>query len=121
MARQCLERVENFVLVEPDHGDALSFGISALAALGEKERARSWIRRSLLLDPDNVRLRYNIACTLAQLGEPDEALDLLEGVLRALNVEVLRFMKADPSLVSLRHLERYQAIVADAESRFGPS
>ena len=38
-------------------------GRIALATLGEPERAKEWINRALLIDPDNMNARYNFACT----------------------------------------------------------
>jgi hypothetical protein len=49
-----------------------------LAYLGEKERARKWAS----IEPDDVMDQYNTACAFAQMGEPDQALDLLESGLR---------------------------------------
>jgi adenylate cyclase len=65
--------------MDPTNGTALASASSALAVLGDKERAREWMRRALLLDPDNLVMRYNAACALLRkLGEPEEALDTLE-------------------------------------------
>ena len=51
--------------------------------LGEAERAKEWINRAMLIDPDNVNARYNFACALAcYLGETDAALTLLRPLLR---------------------------------------
>ena len=46
----------------PSNGAAISFGVSALAALGERDRAMEWMERALLIDPDNLNMRYNFAC-----------------------------------------------------------
>ena len=46
--------------------------------LGEKDRALKWLERVKLIDPDDNNARYNAACTYAQLGEIDQAIDLLE-------------------------------------------
>ncbi len=63
---------------EPDNGSAMGFGVSALVALGEVERAKEWTERAMLLDPDNINLRYNFACSLIiDLHDFDAALDLL--------------------------------------------
>jgi hypothetical protein len=40
------------------------------------------MNRALLIDPDNLVMRYKFACALAtSLGNPDAALDMLEPVL----------------------------------------
>ena len=57
-------------------GQAILLG---LAALGEVHRAKEWIDRALLLDPENISMRYNLACALAvQLKEPEAAIDVLK-------------------------------------------
>jgi hypothetical protein len=57
-------------------------GVAAPAALSETDRANDWMRRALLIDPDNLIVRYNLACTLAtSLNGPDAALDMLGPVL----------------------------------------
>ena len=69
-------RVEKVIAVEPDHGRALGYGATLLAELGEAERAKEWIERGMLLDPDNTILHFNFVCALARLREIDDALDL---------------------------------------------
>ncbi len=60
----------------------MGVGVAALAALGETDRAKDWMRRALLIDPDNLLMRYNFACALAtSLGDPEAALDMLGPVL----------------------------------------
>ena len=61
---------------------AMGFGVAALAALGEAERARDWMDRALLIDPDNLTMRYNFACALAaHLSDAEAALEMLGPVL----------------------------------------
>ena len=47
---------------DPNNATAMGFGALALATLGEGERAKEWINRALLIDPDNMNARYNFAC-----------------------------------------------------------
>src|SRR5438552_8239900 len=63
-AQRALARAEKIVALEPDNGSAMGYAVGALAALGEVERAKEWAERALLLDPDNLNLHYNLACTL---------------------------------------------------------
>jgi hypothetical protein len=52
--------------------------VAALAALGETDRAKDWMRRALLIDLDNNVMHYNFACTLAVwLGDPEAPLAML--------------------------------------------
>ena len=121
-AKRALERTEKIVAQEPDNGSAMSYAVSALAALGEGERAREWAERALLLDPDNLNLRYNFACTLVlELHDHEAALDLLEPVFERLKIEAINWAKTDPDLDPIRDHPRYQAMVAAAEARLAQS
>jgi adenylate cyclase len=118
IARHTLERFERIVASEPDHTAAMSFGISALAALGEKERAMEWTERALLVaPPDDVSLRYNVACEMAILGEADRALGLLEAIVGKLQGESLSWIKIDTTLDSIREHPRFKVMIAAAEAR----
>jgi adenylate cyclase len=117
-ARRALERTEKLVAQEPDNGSAMGFVVSALAVLGESERAMDWVRRALILDPDNLNMRYNMACALVtDLHEPETALILLEPAFERLERDAVTWMKADPDLDAIREHPRFQAMVAAAEAR----
>jgi adenylate cyclase len=77
-----LERVEREIALHPDNTRAMALGAIALAYLGEKERAKEWASRALTIEPDDEVDHYNIVCSFAQMGEPDQALDVLEPSLR---------------------------------------
>ena len=118
VARHTLERFERIVASEPDHTAAMAFGVSALVALGEKERAREWIERALLLaPPDDISLRYNLACEMAADGDADRALDLLEAVVPRLQRESIAWIGIDTSLDNVREHPRFRAMIAAAEAR----
>ena len=53
-------------------------GAAVLAGMGENERAMEWLEHALAIDPDDNNTRYNAACTYAQMGEIDRAIDMLE-------------------------------------------
>ena len=89
-----------------------------LAALGERERAKEWMHRALLVDPDNMNMRYNFACAAASnLKETDEALDLIEPFLAVAPIDFVNHTKVDPDLDSLRDHPRFKAMLAAAEAR----
>ena len=70
-AKMTLERAERAIAKEPTNGQALAAGANALMFLGDMERARDWSRRAMLLDPDNLIMRYNLACALrSERAEP---------------------------------------------------
>jgi adenylate cyclase len=119
-ARRSLERAERIVAQDPVNGSAMSFAITALAALGEVERVREWTSRALLLDPDNLNMRYNFACMhIVELHDHDTALDLLEPLFASVGAEALAWGKVDADLDALRDHPRYKAMVAAAEVRLG--
>ncbi len=120
-ARRTLDRVTAVIAVEPDHGNALSFGVGALFDLGESERAEEWIERALLMDPDNSNMRYNIACALTNADQHDRAIDMLEKELLVIQPEGLRWFKHDPDLDPLRDNPRFKAAIAAAEARLAGS
>jgi adenylate cyclase len=117
-ARQTLARVEKALAQDRSNGSAMAFGVIALAALGETQRANDWIRRALLIDPDNMNMRYNLACSLsAWLKDTDAALDLLGPYFKTARANDLIFARTDPDLDPIRADPRFQAMVAAAEAR----
>ena len=120
-AQRTLARVEKTIVAEPDHGVALSFGFTALAVLQEKDRAKEWAERALLLDPENYNLMYNLACGMIKLGEMDEALELLEPVFGTAQVQSLNWWKVDTDLDPLRDDPRFEAMLAEAQARLAAS
>ena len=113
-----LERAEKAVAQDRSNGSAMSVGVTALAALGERERAKDWMNRALLIDPDNLTMRYNFACALAtSLADPDAALDMLGPALERDPGGNLDTAKIDPDFDGLRDDPRFQAMIAEAEAR----
>jgi len=90
-------------------------------ALGETARARDWLERAVLLDPDNLMMRYNLACTFAQgAGTHDEALDALESFFDWLKTsENIRHLEADPDMDPIRDHPRFKRMLAAAKQRLG--
>jgi adenylate cyclase len=116
-ARRSLERTEKIIAQDPDNGSALSFAVGALAALGETERAKEWAERAMLLDPDNINMKYNFACMLVtDLHDHDAALDLLEPLFVSMRLEVMHWVKTDPDLDAIRDHPRFRKMAA-AEAR----
>jgi len=76
-SRKTLKAAEEHVDLHPDDGRALTFGAYALVELGQPDRAREWAKRALDGDRDEPAIIYNVACMYTQLGEFDEAIELL--------------------------------------------
>jgi len=118
-AKMTLKQVEQVIAHDPSNGAAISFGVSALAALGEQDRAREWMERALLIDPDNLNMRYNFACALARdFGDSDAAIRMLDSSLSRVKGS-LGAAEFDPDLESIREDPRFKKIIQDAKDRLG--
>ena len=120
-ARMTLERAKSAVAKDPSNSHALAAGVGALAILGEDERAKEWIQRGLLLDPDNLSMRYNLACTLsAELNDGEGALDVLEPFFdRVTSAAHIKHLEADPDFEPIRDHGRFCQGLAKAKHRLG--
>ena len=120
-ARRTLERVEAALTKDPTNGAALSAGASSLIALGDVERGKDWVERALLLDPDNLLVRYNAACALTfREADLDGALDLLEPYFAGLDSPGnVHHAEIDPDMNALRAKPRFKSMIAAARERLG--
>jgi len=105
---------------DPDNGAALAFGAMSFAALGKLDRAREWIERSLLVDPDNLMMRYNLAWGLNRIfNDPDAAIEMLRPVMARGGANIITLAANDPNLDNLRGDTRFITMLASAKGRFG--
>jgi adenylate cyclase len=115
------DRVQHAIAMDPTNGTALACGAHVLAALGDKDRCRQWLRRALLLDPDNLVMRYNSACTaLRRLGDPEEAIKTLQPFFeRVTSITWIWHAEADPDLEDIRDDPRFRQMLAATKQRLG--
>jgi adenylate cyclase len=118
-AVRAVGRAETAGAQDPGSGSAMSFGIGALATLGQVERAKEWAERARLLDPDNLNMLYNIACAMINMGEVDTALELLTPGFERLGEHAVNYAKADRDLDPIRDDPRFKSLMAAAEERLG--
>jgi adenylate cyclase len=116
-ARRTMQRVELTIRAEPDHGLAIGWGVTALIALGENERAREWAERAILLDPDNLNLIYNLGCSMVKIGDVESALKYLERSMLKAEIQNLAWMASDNDLDAIRDDPRFREMIARAEER----
>jgi adenylate cyclase len=117
-AKIAVARAEKVLAQDQNNGAVTGWGVGALAILGETERAKEWINRALLIDPDNVHMRYNFACALARDTKGKETtLELLGPVFAKIPMSLLNHSKVDPDLDPLRDDPRFQDMIAAAEAR----
>ena len=77
---------------------------------GLTKRAVELDRRLVDLLPEDFLARYNLACSLAVAGRPDEAIDSLSRAI-LLGYDDLAHMEADPDLASLRNHPDFRALL----------
>jgi adenylate cyclase len=120
-AQRAVTRLQTVIAGNPTNCSALAMGASALAAMGDHERARDWARRALLLEPDNLLGRYNIACALAhELGDPEGALQALQPYFEfTSSTTEIRHVEVDPDLDPIRDDPRFKSMLASAKQRLG--
>src|SRR4029453_11911380 len=120
VARLSVDRAERAIAQDATNGSALAAGGISLSIIGENDRAREWVERALLLDPDNLNMRYNVAFSLPHPGDPRGARGILELWFQSINSATrIRHADADPDLDSLRDDSRFKKMVALAKQRLG--
>jgi adenylate cyclase len=100
----------------PDDARALHLGAGSLIVLGDKERAKRWLRRALEIDPDDSVLLYNVACVFATIGEVEESINFLARAVEHGTVNAA-WMQNDTDLASLRGNPRFQALLKQLEQK----
>lgn len=119
-AEMTVERAERALGEDRNNGAALGYGAMALGELGETERAKEWVRRALIVDPDNLILRFNLAClSTLNLDDPETALELIAPFMARCGRLQVTHVENDPDLEKLRKDARFQAMIADAKARLG--
>ena len=119
-AEMMVSEAEKALQQDPSNGAALGIVAGGYAALGQADRAREAIDRAMLLDPDNLNMRYNFACVLAaHLGDKDGALKLLQRNFAEARGHQIRLAETDPDFDGIRDDPRFQKMLAAAKKRLG--
>jgi adenylate cyclase len=119
-AAKVIKQVEGALVRNPDNGAALAYGVLSFAAMENRERALEWIERALLLDPDNMYMRYNLAWpVLIFFKDKALTLELLEPALAKAGKTLISLAAADRNLDPLRDDPQFQQMLASARERVG--
>ena len=74
----------------------------------------------MLIDPDNLNMRYNFACVLAaHLRDREGALKLLDRTLSLAGPTVVRMAETDPDFEALRDMPGFRKMIARERKRHG--
>ena len=103
--------------LHPENSRPAQLGAPTLARLGETQRAKEWLERTMFLDPDDPIVVYNAACTFAQLGEHDRAFDALERWSVDSGAEQESWLATDNDLESVRADPRFVALQQKLQQR----
>ena len=109
-ARIGIERAERALAVHPDIALPAALCAVALARLDERAPAIEWISRALTIAPDDPLTQYNVACAYSLLGEPDQAIDMLEPWGAMANAATRSWVVHDTDLDNVRDNPRFQKL-----------
>jgi adenylate cyclase len=102
----------------PNSSSAFGSGANALVMLGDLRRGQQWIERATLLEPDNLNMRYNFACTVINYADDLEtAFDHLEYVFSRSVGSIVRRADMDSDLDRIREDPRFDAMYKAAKLR----
>jgi tetratricopeptide (TPR) repeat protein len=102
---------EGILTEDPDFVDALLPLAEAYTRAGLHGKGLEADRRLARLCPKNPTVHYNLACSYALTGHPDEALAALEHAIE-LGYRDADFMLKDKDLASLHDDERFARLLA---------
>lgn len=100
---------------DPDYVDVLRCQGALLSRKGLHERALSIDRHLAELRPDDETVSYNLACSLAQVNRPAEAIAALRRAL-ALGYADFRHLDMDRDLESLRDNPAFIALLNEYQN-----
>ncbi|HVS01456.1 MAG TPA: protein kinase [Thermoanaerobaculia bacterium] len=107
--RHALETVERHLELHPDDARAVYLGASGWIHLGDRDKGLEWAQRAVAIDPHNPATLYNVACTYAQLGQVEHAIDCLEeSVVNGMSE--IGWLEHDPDLDPLREEPRFREL-----------
>jgi len=119
-AKMMISEAQRAIQQDPSNGAALGILAGGYALLGEEERTREWIDRALLIDPDNLNMRYNFACILAgHLGDKEGAINMLQSTLPYARAYQISIADTDPDFDNIRDDPRFQQLLDTAKKRIG--
>ncbi|MBA1143988.1 adenylate/guanylate cyclase domain-containing protein [Mesorhizobium neociceri] len=119
-ARKGIELAEGVLKLHPENAGPAHRGAILLAYLGERERAREWAARALLVEPDDLVAQFNVACAYSVMGDHEEALDFIERILPTSTWYQRAWFDKEPDLDPIRGYPRFQEMFAVFAGQLAP-
>ncbi|WP_054312093.1 tetratricopeptide repeat protein [Mesorhizobium sp. 1M-11] len=111
-ARLTLELAERVAILQPENPAPLSRGAIALMHLGKADLAVSWIKRALMLDPDDPITTYNAASVYSVAGDQETALRFLKIYVRQSAAGMADMIRNDDDLAGVRNHPGFREVMA---------
>lgn len=109
------DRLIERVRKHPEDIYARSLLASQLVRTGQIEAGIAQVEKTVAAAPDEGRIRYNAACTLARAGMPDRAIEQLKAGIRNIPEYLTDWPRRDPDLVSLHDHPEFIRMFGKAE------
>lgn len=115
-ARRGILIAQQALALNPREARAIYLASGAMIQLGMYRDAVEWAQRALAIDPEDPIINYNVACSYAQAGEPEKALDCLDKAKKSGMISY-GWLKNDSDLVALITQPRFQALLKELEAQ----
>jgi len=109
-ARRGVARAGQAFARSPENPRPAYFMATALAKLGETQRAEEWAKTALALGEDDALTLYNIACYRSISGHIADAFELLFRILPGCNDEMRAWILSDADLAPLHGDARWREL-----------
>ena len=95
-------QADKVLVNDPSNSSALVVSAAALIMMGERSRADERIERALLIDPENLNIRYFCGCSYAMAHDLTPAMEMLSSFFDGASLAMISYAEADPDLDNLR-------------------
>ena len=114
IAERTMPMVERRLELNPEDSRAAYVGAVALVYLGDRPRALEWADLAAVIESEDSRTNYNLACVYSRLGKFDKSIYHLELSIRGgRSVKQIEWAETDPDLEPVRSQPRFQELMRE--------